>query len=346
MDIKKIFKIIAILAVIAVALYSMFSPTNEITITPSEDYYVSDYADLFTPATERAIHNLNAILEHNRNGAQALFVTIDSLDGFDMIQYELHVAFEWDAGNDEEDNGMVFIFAAEERDVGISLGNGIQDSFNISGPNEGTVSYRLGRAFDNDNLNAEIQSVIAEIIDWSADNRITSKPTTNSNSNTTPNNNSTDYPPNLPPELKDEYQEAIRELQKQNTPKPHRWYKSIPFIFIGCILLCAFFIILSALCSKAADKLRYFNAYYRKIGGPRPKFRIKDLWSGPHLDLKLYEIDLDDTCYLDTLAKVFMFLARIPLMFIGGGGGSSGSHSSGSGSGGGGRSGGGGGGRR
>lgn len=67
-----------------------------------------------------------AVQLYQKTGAQVVVVTLDSIDGADIQEYGVQLGREWGVGDEDKDNGIVLVLAMEEREVGISVGYGLE----------------------------------------------------------------------------------------------------------------------------------------------------------------------------------------------------------------------------
>jgi uncharacterized protein len=92
---------------------------------PSFSSPVVDSADVLSA---EAAQNLSATLQRLRseNGSQYAVLTIPSLDGWAIEDYSIKVAEKWQMGSKEKDDGVLFIFALNDRRVRIEVGQGLE----------------------------------------------------------------------------------------------------------------------------------------------------------------------------------------------------------------------------
>lgn len=96
-----------------------------ISVEPTDRFFVNDFADVIDDYTENAMYTAGVQL-YNKTGAQVVAVTLDTIDGADIQQYGVELGRSWGIGNKEQDNGILLILALKERDVGISVGYGLE----------------------------------------------------------------------------------------------------------------------------------------------------------------------------------------------------------------------------
>ena len=94
-------------------------------VDQSEEFYVADYADVFTQEFEDRIISLNGDLEHYCSGAQLVVVTVDYLDGMYSDEYAMKLFNSWGVGSADENNGMLLLLAVKENKAWLTVGKGI-----------------------------------------------------------------------------------------------------------------------------------------------------------------------------------------------------------------------------
>lgn len=97
--------------------------------SPSDRFYVNDFADILSTSTEDYIFNHSATLD-DQTTAQLVVVTVPSLEGEDLEQYSLNLAREWGIGSEETNNGLLILLALEERQLRVEVGYGLEGKVN------------------------------------------------------------------------------------------------------------------------------------------------------------------------------------------------------------------------
>jgi uncharacterized membrane protein YgcG len=87
---------------------------------------VMDKADILTPAQEQQVFRS---IEKNYSQHDVVYTveTVTSLDGKPIAEYALDRARDLKVGNADKDNGVLVLFAANEREVRFELGSGVSD---------------------------------------------------------------------------------------------------------------------------------------------------------------------------------------------------------------------------
>lgn len=86
---------------------------------------VNDYAGMLDPEEESRIAARLEALEQG-NGAQVVVLTIPSLEGEVLEDYSLRVAETWGLGDEEVDNGLLFLIARDDRKLRLEVGYGLE----------------------------------------------------------------------------------------------------------------------------------------------------------------------------------------------------------------------------
>lgn len=63
---------------------------------------------------------------YQQTGNQLQVLTIDSLDGESIEEYSIKVVDEWQLGDKEKDNGVLFLMAVKDRQMRIEVGQGLE----------------------------------------------------------------------------------------------------------------------------------------------------------------------------------------------------------------------------
>lgn len=98
-------------------------------IEPTRLFYTADYANVLTAETETFIIEHSAALAEE-TGAQIAVATVDSLDGLPVMEYGLNLLRSWGVGDKEKNNGAVILLSTGDREIGISVGYGLEGALN------------------------------------------------------------------------------------------------------------------------------------------------------------------------------------------------------------------------
>lgn len=97
-----------------------------------EDWYVLDSANVLSDETEAALQTqLSALAGETSTGM--VVVTIPTLNDYPIESYALELGREWGVGQEELDNGLVFLVVPDDREVRIEVGYGLEGAITDSG---------------------------------------------------------------------------------------------------------------------------------------------------------------------------------------------------------------------
>ena len=97
-------------------------------ITPTNEFYVNDYANILSKSTEERIINLNKKL-YAKTGAQIDIVIINDLGG-DSIENVANTTFNDFQIGSKDNNGLLILFAKNDRKVRVEVGYGLEGTLN------------------------------------------------------------------------------------------------------------------------------------------------------------------------------------------------------------------------
>ena len=92
----------------------------------SNDFYITDEADVISDATEEYIISQNGYLEANCSGAQIAVVTVDFLDGMDIEDYCYKLFDQMNLGASGENNGILLLLTIGEENYWCMQGKGLE----------------------------------------------------------------------------------------------------------------------------------------------------------------------------------------------------------------------------
>ncbi len=127
---KKRFLRVFCIAVLCVFCFTLTACEETAVVTsnkiePTEKFFVNDYADVITEEDEYTIYQKGVHLNDSTT-AQVVVVTVDTVGDEVISDYALEVGRNWGVGDKEKDNGIVILLAAEDRDVYIAVGYGLE----------------------------------------------------------------------------------------------------------------------------------------------------------------------------------------------------------------------------
>ena len=111
----------------AAALFAPLRASAAPQKVPANDGWVTDLADLLSPAKEA---ELEALMESYRNGSghELALLTVPSLEGGAIEEFALRVGRAWGIGDAERQAGALLVIAALERRTRIEVGRGLEGS--------------------------------------------------------------------------------------------------------------------------------------------------------------------------------------------------------------------------
>lgn len=129
------------IAVIILMLLSLCACSGEEALKPTEEFFVNDFADVLSSEDEQKIFT-NAVELEKKTTAQVVVVTVESLDGEEAFEYALELGREWGVGTEKEDNGVIILFAEQDREIQIATGYGLEGA--IPDSKAGRIIDRYG----------------------------------------------------------------------------------------------------------------------------------------------------------------------------------------------------------
>lgn len=115
-------------SIILIGILLSFSTivTAEINVpSPVGDIYVQDYANVLDSQDTQSLIQLGRKLE-DTTSAQLAVLTIPSLDGNDIKEYANTAFRKYGLGNKEKNNGVLLLYAQEDREIRIEVGYGLE----------------------------------------------------------------------------------------------------------------------------------------------------------------------------------------------------------------------------
>jgi len=87
--------------------------------------YVNDYAGMISPFAKSKIEEELRAFEQS-DSTQIVILTIPSLEGENIEEFSIKVAEAWKIGQQQKDNGVLFIVSKQERKIRIEVGRGLE----------------------------------------------------------------------------------------------------------------------------------------------------------------------------------------------------------------------------
>lgn len=96
-----------------------------------EDWYVLDSANVLSQETEATLQTQLSTLA-NETSTGMVVVTIPTLNDYPIESYALELGREWGVGQEDLDNGLVFLISTEDREARIEVGYGLEGAITDS----------------------------------------------------------------------------------------------------------------------------------------------------------------------------------------------------------------------
>jgi uncharacterized protein len=87
--------------------------------------YVNDYAGRVSPSARSKIEGELRTFEQS-DSTQVVILTIPSLEGENIEEFSIKVAEAWKIGQQQKDNGVLFVVSKQERKIRIEVGRGLE----------------------------------------------------------------------------------------------------------------------------------------------------------------------------------------------------------------------------
>lgn len=124
---------------------------------PTDNFYVNDFADVMTDSDEGEFLSRAVALE-KATTAQVVIATVEDLGGDEPYEYATELGRQWGVGNDETDNGVLILFARDDREIFIAVGYGLEGALPDSKTGRIIDVYGL-EDLRNDNFSKGILSI-------------------------------------------------------------------------------------------------------------------------------------------------------------------------------------------
>lgn len=123
----KTLKITLITLMLVVLLLPSFSLASDAVPSPSDSFYVNDFANVIDQKTENYMVNYGVRL-HKDSGAQVVLVTVDSTGGTPIEEYATSLFNSWGIGSAEKNNGLLLLLSIKDDDYWAVQGKGLDTS--------------------------------------------------------------------------------------------------------------------------------------------------------------------------------------------------------------------------
>jgi uncharacterized protein len=87
--------------------------------------YVNDHAGMVSPSARSKIEGELRTFEQS-DSTQVVILTIPSLEGENIEEFSIKVAEAWKIGQQQKDNGVLFVVSKQERKIRIEVGRGLE----------------------------------------------------------------------------------------------------------------------------------------------------------------------------------------------------------------------------
>ena len=121
-----------IILLLPVLLWLMVLPALAAIPSPTETFYVADYAEVLSSGTEQQILDLNDRLYQN-TGAELVVVTVNFLDGEKIENYAYQLMNQWGIGQEGENRGLLLLLVPGEENYWAMPGAGLESILPASG---------------------------------------------------------------------------------------------------------------------------------------------------------------------------------------------------------------------
>jgi len=208
-------------------------------VQQSEDFFVTDSANVLTEATRNDIIDSNIGLMDECQGAQIVIVTIRYLEGMYADEYAARLFNDWQVGSGDADNGMLLLLVTEELKGGLVVGAGISGSFTNKMIDE-YLSKHFWPEVDARNFDTAVRNICEVLFTWYA-------------------------------------RHYSIDLGGQPSPQPGydapgQWSSAVVFFAVLVMLIIIF-----SLMSAGSDRRRH-RMYYTHLGMPVPPYHWWFIW--------------------------------------------------------------------
>lgn len=132
---------------------------------PTKDFFVNDFADCLTPADAVEMQKIGEAL-YRATKAQAVVVTVSSLDGESIADYGYDLANAWGIGEGKADSGVLLLLSTGDRQVRIEVGKGLEGRLTDGKTGRILDNYAIPHLKNNDfstGLTEAYKSIVNEV---------------------------------------------------------------------------------------------------------------------------------------------------------------------------------------
>ena len=131
--------------------------------TPTEAFFVNDYANILDEADEQTIYDAGMAL-YSATKAQVVLVTVENTGNRDLEGYALALAREWALGTEEQDNGLLLLFTTEGPHSRMEIGYGLEGAIPDSKAGRILDTYLVPRYADETAWSAALTETYTAIL--------------------------------------------------------------------------------------------------------------------------------------------------------------------------------------
>lgn len=102
-----------------------FIPNIKALVSPTDEFYVNDYANILSEETENYIINKSEQLD-NLDDTQIVVVTVQNLEGLDIESYTNQLFRDFEIGSSEDNKGLLLLVSLDERLFRVEVGYGLE----------------------------------------------------------------------------------------------------------------------------------------------------------------------------------------------------------------------------
>ena len=250
--------------IIIILLVSVATPCALALVSPSDDYYVTDDAQVLTEATRQNIIDSNISLEQQCGGAQVVVVTIKYLNGVPSDEYATQLFNDWGVGLLETNNGMLLLLATEEHKGWLAVGAGIRSIWSEAMVNDYLDTY-FWPDVDANRHDAAVAKLFEALVSWYVGYYGIDGQTNQGGNGYAP-------APSVP---------TFGWFTPEPAPQP-AFIQNGFRLGVGVlifIVIIVFIVIIAIIVAASADRTRH-RAYYMHMGMPIPAYHWWFMW-GP-----------------------------------------------------------------
>lgn len=152
---------ILLVTIVAMTFASCDKETKQLP-QPTKEFFVNDFASVLTDADANTIYT-KAVDLQKQTTAQAVVVTVETLDGMPIEDYALELGRSWGVGDSEKDNGVVILLSKSDREIYISVGYGLEGALPDSKTGRIIDNYGISY-FSDDNFSAGLIGIYNAIV--------------------------------------------------------------------------------------------------------------------------------------------------------------------------------------